>query len=499
MMGSAYFSVSIKQLLDATGGALHQPTSADSHPINAAHTFSSVSIDSRTLNAGDVFVAIRGERFDGHDFLEQAAKQGVCAVVVEEAVENCSIPQVVVSDTTIALGHIAQCFRMQFAGTLVGITGSCGKTSVKGLLLAIFERCATTLATAGNFNNHIGVPLTLNSFLPSHELAIVEMGTSSPNEIEYLTRLTRPTIALVNNVRSAHIGGFGSIEAIAKEKGKIYSTLAPEQTAVINLDDPFAAQYLALTQNAKQFGFTRDASQAHIPKTSIDYVYAESSVLNALGQPSFTLCFQKHRVEVSLQVLGEHFIDNALAAAACAIAAGISLDDIAAGLETYTGEKGRMQQVLPFDDQQQACLINDAYNASPASVKVAIDFLASASTQSGRQSILVLGNLGELGDDEIEQHRLLGVYAKQQGVHYCLTIGDLAQYAAEAFGEGATAFNSLAEAVDPLNTLLDSQALILLKGSRSSGVDKLIGLMADIRRERVCPSLYDSNKGHSPC
>ena len=500
MMNAGSFNLSIDVLLNATNGTLHQSVLAEPHLLDAVDTFSSVNIDSRTIKAGDLFVAIRGERFDGHDFIEQAVKQKACAVVVEYYIENCSLPQIVVSDTTIALGQISHCFRMQFAGTLVGITGSCGKTSVKGLLVAIFERCVTTLSTVGNFNNHIGVPLTLNRFLPSHELAVVEIGTSSPNEIEYLTRLVQPTIALVNNVRPAHIGGFGSIEAIAEEKGKIYSTLTSDQTAVINLDDPFAPQYLTLTQAVKQLGFSRHAYQiAQNSQPPIDCVYAEDCVLNTLGQPSFTLCFQAQRVAVSLNVLGEHFIDNALAAAACALAAGIELDKIAAGLQTYTGEKGRMQCVPSYDNEQQACLINDAYNANPASVQAAIDFLSSTAQQSAQQSVLVLGNLGELGDDEVQQHRLLGTYAKQQGIKHFLTIGHLAQHAADAFGSNAMTFNTLAEAVETLSALLDTQALILLKGSRSSGVDKLIDLVADARRERACSDLPVLKKGHSPC
>lgn len=466
--------------------------------------FKTFSIDTRTLCEGELFIAIKGDNFDGHDFVEKAIAHKACALVVEQAVPNCPLSQLVVTDSIEALGLLAKLFRGSFWGPLVAITGSCGKTSVKGLLLSIFEQEAKTLATLGNFNNQIGVPLTLNRLTSEDEFAVIEMGASQRDDINYLVKIAHPNIALVNNVRASHVSGFGSIEAIANEKGTIYSTLEKHETAVINLDDAFAGQYIAATNHVKQLGFSRCLTSA-----SIDSVFARDIAINDLGQASFSVCYHDEKAFVSLQVLGEHFIDNALAAAACAIAAGINLPLIAKGLGLYQGEKGRMQSVAAFYDAQKAVLVNDAYNANPGSVRAAIDYLAAVSrsivgrSRKGHSkiSVLVLGDMGELGDGETVEHTAIGLYAKEQGIDQLITVGPLSKLASEAFGNNAVALTSLDAALPFVMPLLAESAVILLKGSRFTGMDQLIHLISEKRLSLSKQSISQqaSNEAGNPC
>lgn len=444
-------------------------------------TFNAINTDTRTLQQGDLFVALRGETFDGHAFINDAIALGATAVVVDVFDERCKVPQIVVANTTLALGNIAQKIRAVFTGHLAAITGSCGKTSVKGFLRCIFELAGPTLATAGNFNNHIGVPLTLNQLSGKEKFAVIEMGASGLGEISYLASMAKPTIALVNNVRPAHVEGFGSIEAIAVEKGAIYDAMCKEGTAIINLDDTYASQYLLQTAAKQQIGFSRRVCALNIP-----YVMAGECKQHLNGSYSFNLIFGEKSQRVNLQVLGEHFISNALAAAACALAAGLSLEQIAAGLQNYAGEKGRMQLVPPFYLEQEATIINDAYNANPGSVRAAIDFL---SQQIHTQRILVLGDMGELGAGEAIEHTSMGIYASEQGIDRLIAVGQLAALAAEAFAdikgqENVSVYANLVEATPELSHLLLQKNTILLKGSRSSGVDRLVTMLVNTMKER---------------
>ncbi|HEY7771851.1 MAG TPA: UDP-N-acetylmuramoyl-tripeptide--D-alanyl-D-alanine ligase [Marinagarivorans sp.] len=449
-------------------------------------TFSHFATDSRTLKPGELFIALRGDNFDGHAFVGKAQAVGATAVVVEHHIPDCSLPQLVVADTVLALGQIAQLGRSTFSGPLIAITGSCGKTSVKGFAKAIFEQVGATLATQGNYNNHIGVPLTLNRLTDEHEFAVVEMGTSGVGEISYLAGLAQPDIALVNNIRVAHIGGFGSIDAIATEKGAIYEALKqtpkPTRTAIINLDDAFSGQYLAQTQSLNRIGFSVNPS-AHAGAT-VPCLLASNITTTAQGFPCFTLEYQGQKHNICLQVLGSHFVSNALAASACALAAGVSLDVIASGLQQYTGDNGRMQPVAPWLGGQQALVINDAYNANPGSVRAAIDFLAAQNTP---YRVLVLGFMGELGEGEAMEHTSVGLYALEMGITHLVAIGNLPRLAAEVFGDTGFCVDDASAAAQTLVPFLNNEATILLKGSHSAAVDA------------VLPLLAEKSKGLSPC
>jgi UDP-N-acetylmuramoyl-tripeptide--D-alanyl-D-alanine ligase len=450
-----------------------------------------ICTDSRLVEKNDLFIALRGERFDGHDFVLRAQALGAVAVVVEQFIEGCTASQLIVKNSTIALGQIAKVIRQQYSGPLIAVTGSCGKTSVKGLLACIFARMGATLATSGNFNNQIGVPLTLNKISAEHKYVIVEVGTSAPGEIAYLADLVKPTIAVVNNIRPAHIGGFGSIEAIALEKAQLYGALENGQagakgTAVINLDDAFASQFILQTKAFKQIGFSQQNQTAALMSQTfgIDCIYASDIKLLAGGNCSFNLNVAEQSVPVALKVLGRHFVNNALAASACALAAGVPVQIIAAGLGDYLGDNGRMQRAAPIVKDQRAQIINDAYNANPGSMRVAIEFLAS---QAVPEKILILGDMGELGQGEAIEHTSIGIYALEMGITRLFAVGPLSALAVEAFGPRGEVFANLAELADALLPALDRNAVILLKGSRLAGIDALL------------PIILQKSKGRCPC
>lgn len=436
-------------------------------------TFEKLCTDSRQLQPGDLFVALRGEKFDGHDFAFAVVERGACAMVVEREISEAHVPQLVVADSTRALGAIAAYHRGSFQGTLVAVTGSSGKTSVKGLLREIFAIAGNVVATQGNFNNQIGVPLTLMN-LAKQRYAVVEIGTNHPGEIGYLTQLARPDIAIVNNVSAAHIGGFGSLSAIAQEKGAIYSTLQPEQIAIINLDDTFTDQFIEATRHCRRIGFS-------LTKTSADFpvAYARSIVMDALGRASFEFCFGEDCAIVQLAVPGRHNVANALAAGACALAAGLSLAQIAIGLARFTGEKGRMQL---FIGPHGSRIVDDTYNANPGSVRAAIDYLSQC---PGRR-ILVLGDLAELGDAGPQAHREIGHYAAQKNISALLSHGPLSRISSEAFGAEGANFMSKAALIDALLTRLDADSTALIKGSRSARMEEIVQRVLEAKETPSC-------------
>lgn len=429
--------------------------------------FNGVSTDTRSLVKGDIYIALKGDNFDGHAFITAAIEQGAAAVIVEQLPAAITIPAIQVADTLAALGRVGSYFREQFTGSLIAITGSCGKTSVKGMLKSICEHAGSTLATQGNLNNHIGVPLTLAKLRPSHRFAVIEMGASAQGEISYLAGLAHPNIALVNNVRAAHVGGFGGIENIAREKGAIYDALGEQGIAIVNADEPYAEEFR--TRNAArqriEFGYrSNSAAQVHATRVECDDTQ----------RYRFELHIDDACAPITLSVFGEHYVANALAAAACAVAAGIAIDHIQAGLEAYAGEAGRMQLVADIKPEQKAKIINDAYNANPGSVRVAIDFLAGL---KNTQKLLVLGDMGELGPGEDFEHTSIGIYARECELDQLVTVGELSRHAAEAFGPDAKMFTSHEQAAAYLLPLLSENATILLKGSRSSKMERVLEVL----------------------
>lgn len=443
--------------------------------INGDCTFSSLSIDSRRVAQGQLFVALRGERFDGHDFLQAALQAGACGLIVERAVEEIHLPQLCVADSYQALGAIAKMHREQYTGRLIGLTGSSGKTTVKGLLTAILQQAGPVLSTQGNFNNHVGVPLTLLR-LGKEPFAVVELGTSSPGEIGYLTGLAQPSVALVNNIMPAHVGGFGSLAAIAKEKAQIYSQLRADETAVINLDDRFADEFVCATRGCRQLGFTRTQEA---PAAEMGVLRAANESLDSAGCPHFDLLWQAQRQPVQLRVLGAHNVANALAAAACALAVGCSLDDIATGLASFGGEHGRMHYLGRY---RGAIVIDDSYNANPGSVRAAIDYLA----QSGGRGFLVLGDMGELGADSDEMHKEVGRYAAELGVHSLYAVGPSAALAAQAFGSGGHKFTDQHALFNSLAPHLGSGDTVLIKGSRSAHMERIARMFSPAGDQTAC-------------
>jgi UDP-N-acetylmuramoyl-tripeptide--D-alanyl-D-alanine ligase len=420
-----------------------------------------VSTDTRKIAQGDLFVALRGENFDAHDFLASAVEQGAVALVVEHANKQLSVPQIVVADTSQALGHIGRLARQQFEGTLVAITGSSGKTTVKEMLASIFREAGEVHATKGNLNNHIGVPLTLLAMESSQDFAVIEMGASGLHEIGYLVSIGQPQIALVNNAMAAHLEGFGSLQGVANTKGEIYAGLQSGGTAVLNADDQFYAQWRdSLRDDVKPLSFSvsgkADFCAQHISQ-------------GENGAPAFTLVTPAGDIAIQLQLLGAQNIANALAAAACAYAAGVALPQIQMGLQNVQAVAGRLSAQTGVS---QALIIDDSYNANPGSVRAAIDTLVNL--QARDKTILVLGDLGELGEDADKLVKELGVYAKQAGVQQLITTGIISRFASAGFGEGSQHFEKQWDAIQQLQHQVDKNTVVLIKGSRSARMDVVV-------------------------
>lgn len=440
-------SLSLANLAHKYGGVLLAP---DCH-------LNSLSIDSRTVSSGQVFVALKGDNFDGHEYLQSAYEKGASALVAERVLPMRT-PQWVVKNSLRALGHIAVENRNLFAGKLIALTGSNGKTAVKEMIASILGQSSEVLATKGNLNNHIGVPLTLLSLCPEHQYAVIEMGASAMGEIHYLTGMAKPDVALVNNVGDAHVGGFGSLKNIEIGKGEIFNGLSPAGTGVVNFDSAGADRYMDKLLGRKMLSFSARSHQAD--------VCAENIRLSGEGS-QFDLCTRHGQVEISLNVPAEHNVLNALAAATCCLAVDISIEQIALGLAAFSGVNGRLQQ---HQLKSGALLIDDTYNASPSSVKAAIHALKL----KGNESFLILGDMAELGGQSEQLHHEVGVFAKQQGIKRLLTVGDLAGQAAEGFGEGAQSFLSKDQIAEFLLNEIDGNARILVKGSRGSRMEDVV-------------------------
>ncbi|MFK7731727.1 MAG: UDP-N-acetylmuramoyl-tripeptide--D-alanyl-D-alanine ligase [Pseudomonadales bacterium] len=426
-----------------------------------------VSTDTRHLNDGELFIALRGERFDAARFLAQAERAGACAAVVDQLDEDCGLSQLIVDDTLLALGEIAASQRKYFTKPVIAITGSVGKTSCKEMLDAILGRSGAVLATNGNFNNEIGVPLTLFRLTSEHDFAVVEMGAGKPGDIAYLSNIVRPDVALVTTVAAAHLEGFGSIEAIAATKAEIYGGLAAGGRAVVNMDNAFTRQWASNNPDFDMLGFSVEHENADVYATGIRQIEDSSS---ALGCFQFELHLADEHANVALRVAGKHMIGNALAAAACAHCAGATMADIAAGLSSYEGYSGRMKQLTGVNDSR---LIDDSYNANPTSMRAAIDVLAS---MPGIR-ILIMGDMAELGVTEKELHSDIGRYALDSGIDHLLCVGVLSGFAAETFGAAAEVFTRNSDCGSRCRDLLlqgNENVNVLLKGSRSAGMESIL-------------------------
>ena len=444
-------ALSLDVIAESTGG---QPTDNVS--------FKSVSTDTRTINAGDLFVALCGENFNGTAFVKQAANAGAVAAVVNHLVA-VDVPQLVVDDTQKALGLIARANRRSFSGPVIAMTGSAGKTTVKEMVASILRESGRVLATQGNFNNEIGVPLTLLNINDQHQFAVIEMGAAKQGDIRYLTQFAEPTIAVLTNVLPAHLDGFGDVENIAKTKGEIFERLGENHIAIMNIDEPYVEQWLQQASPAQVVSFAKENSEA-------DFFASNIHILES-GVTAFDLCAQHAGISINLPLLGEHNVTNALAAAAAATAAGASLQQIKNGLENVQAAAGRLDVV----QTKNHIVIDDSYNANPESVKAAIDVLM---TFSG-EKCLVLGTLAELAESARHWHQVVAQYARDKGVQQLWVVGEYAQLQADVFGENAFAYTSMEQLLASLKHKKLAR-VVLVKGSRSAKMEQVVkALIAD--------------------
>ncbi|MEW6678140.1 MAG: UDP-N-acetylmuramoyl-tripeptide--D-alanyl-D-alanine ligase [Pseudomonadota bacterium] len=445
---------------------LHEAAQAiGATPAGEDVEFTRVETDTRKLTPGCLYVALKGANFDGHAFVAKAMEQGAAAVMVADASPLTPHPSLRVDDTRLALGRLAAWHRSRMPARLAAITGSNGKTTVKEMLASICAADAgesAVLATAGNLNNDIGMPLTLLNLTPAHRYAVIEMGMNHAGELSYLTRLAQPDVALVNNALRAHLGFFDGVEAIARAKGEIYEGLKPDGVAIINADDPHAGMWRGLNGDRQIMSFGCDA---------------QADVRIGDGYPSLVLHSPAGTIETTLQVPGEHNRRNAAAAATVALALGISPATIARGLSAYSGTKGRLQ-VHPC--LMGATLIDDTYNANPDSVLAAIGVLAA---RPGTR-ILVLGDMGELGPTAPALHREVGEKAKAAGIQRLLCLGELSVNTAQGFGAGGMHFERIEELLAEVEQALGTDVTVLVKGSRFMQMERVVQSFAE---KGMCP------------
>ena len=438
---------SLSEIQRATGGRL----CGDDRAI------SGVSTDTRAVAAGQLFVALRGERFDAHDFLDQAIAAGAAALLVSDAARvPAGVPALVVDDTRSALGKLAAAWRARFAIPVIAVTGSNGKTTTKEMIAAILKVHFgdAVLATRGNLNNDIGLPLTLLRLDETHQAAVIEMGMNHPGEIAYLAPLGAPNVAVVTNAQRAHLEGMGGLDEVAREKGSIYSGLAADGIAVINADDRYAA-------------FWRQMARHPIRTFGIEQAADVRAVLHQHGlETLLELTAPEGDTEIRLAVPGRHNARNAVAAAAACLAAGVPLAAVVAGLERFSGVKGRLQ-VRP--GLAGAVVLDDTYNANPDSVRAGIEVLATTIVRK----ILVLGDMGEIGEASGQYHDEIGGYAKSQGVDLLFAIGDACQQAVRNFGEGARHFTDIEKLIAAVNKEMGPETTVLVKGSRFMKMERV--------------------------
>ena len=427
--------------------------------------FERVSTDTRTLERGALFVALRGERHDGHRFVGDAAARGAAGAMVS-TLSDAPLAQVLVDDTRAALRRLAHAWRASFDIPVVAVTGSAGKTTVKELIAAILAvgpggRGRRVCVTEGNLNNEIGLPLTLMRLSAEHEAAVVELGANHPGEIDLLARIARPTIGVITNAGAAHLEGFGSLDGVAKAKGELLDHLPAEGFAVLNADDPHVGEWRARSRARRALTFGRDRGA--------DFTVLGEPELGETGA-RFAMRTPDGDVDISLPLLGPTNVVNALAAAAAAHAAGCGSDEIAAGLARAAAVRGRMNAVA---GRAGALVIDDAYNANPSSARAALDYLAA---RAGTR-IFVLGDMLELGPDGPALHAEIGEYAKGR-CDELVAIGPLARRAADAFGAAAEAYADAPEAARALGAKLAPDVTVLVKGSRAMGLERVVAALA---------------------
>jgi len=421
-------------------------------------SYNAVSSDTRSLAAGDLFVALRGPRFNGNEFVGAALTAGAAGALVDTA-QGAALAQIVVADTQLALERAAHAWRSQFAIPVIGVAGSNGKTTAKEMTAAILGVAGSCLATRGNLNNHIGVPLTLLRIEPTHRFAVIEMGANRAGDVAGLVKVAQPTVGMITNAGAEHLEGFGSLEGVARAEGEMVAGLKPGATAVINADDEFASLWRNMTPaRVVTFGVQKpaDFSAAAIGTT----VVAEGFLTR------FTLTSPAGRMPIELRMGGRHNVANALAAAAAAMSAGATLENVAAGLATVRSVPGRLQFKRTASG---AWLIDDSYNANPSSVRAGIEVLAAL---DGRKW-LVLGDMAELGSFAEQSHTEVGVFAREHGIERLFATGSLAALAVESFGRGGQWFAEAGALAEELRGAT-ADVRMLIKGSRVNRLERVV-------------------------
>ncbi len=427
--------------------------------------YTSVSTDSRSLGKGALFVALRGENFNGNNFVGAALNAGAVGAVVDTE-QAVALPQIVVADTQAALESVGNAWREQFDIPVIGVAGSNGKTTAKEMTASILSQIGPCLATRGNLNNHIGVPLTLLRIEPAHRFAVVEMGANHAGEVAELVKIGRPTVGMITNAGAEHLEGFGSIEGVARAEGEMVAGLAPGATAIINADDEFAALWRTMTPaRVVTFGIRAPAD------------YKANDVRTTIGAEgfltTFTLVSPLGTAVVTLHTGGRHNVSNALAAAAAAAAAGAKLEHVVAGLGAMRPVAGRLQFKKALSG---AWLIDDSYNANPSSMRAGIEVLAELDGPRW----LVIGDMGELGEFATSAHREIGEFARAHGVERMFAMGGLAKLAVDSFGAGAQWFPdalTLAAAVSRALGATGSAVRVLIKGSRVNRLERVVDVL----------------------
>jgi UDP-N-acetylmuramoyl-tripeptide--D-alanyl-D-alanine ligase len=430
------------------------------HLVGEDRPYGAVSTDSRTLNPGALFVALRGPNFDGSAFVTAAAARGAIGALVEHAAA-CSLPQVVVPDALRALQELAKGWRAEFTLPVVAVAGSNGKTTAKEMTAAILSRMGLCMATHGNLNNHIGVPVTLMRLESSHRSAVIEMGANRVGDVAELMRLVQPTVGLITNAGAEHLEGFGNLDGVAKGEGETVACLGADATAIINADDAYAAYWrgVAGAKRILTFGMHAGAD------------FAARNVIQAIERGEFatrfTLVCPLGERSIMLKAGGAHNIGNALAAAAAAAAAGASLDEIALGLGDFRAVSGRLQLKPGVRD---SWIIDDSYNANPSSVRAGLEVLRSLAGAKW----LVLGDMAELGESSQDSHAHIGSYARDCGIKRLFAVGPLSSRAVETFGSGGEWFADADSLTRRLQAELSHGVTVLVKGSRVNRLERVV-------------------------
>jgi len=439
--------------------------------IGEDRSFESVSINTRTIKPDQLYIAIKGHVFDGHQFVDQASNAGACAAVVEKEIAT-RLPQIIVKDTRLALAELAGEWRNSInknsdrAFSVIGVTGSNGKTTVKEMLAAILAINDPILFTKGNLNNEIGVPLTLLELNEQHRYAVIEMGANHAREIAYTSHYAGADVVIITNAGAAHLAGFGSLEGVAKAKGEIIETLKKSGTVVINHDDEYFAYWKSVAANRSTVSFGLNAG-ADVTAKAI-----KEGTNNKAFITQFKLCTKQGLVDITLKLAGRHNVINALASSAASIALGINLEQIKQGLESIVPVTGRLQ---PLVSRTGAIVIDDTYNANSSSLKVALDVLTNYKSKSW----LVLGAFGELGSNSPKIHEEMGVLIKSSGVSRLMAVGEDCKKTVEAFGIGATYFEEQQDLIAALKQELQGDETILVKGSRAQQMETVVAALVD--------------------